>query len=41
MKILNQLIFGVLIYFGRENRVLSQKNKIEFWLKGFKIIIKW
>ena len=42
MKILNRLIFGVLIYFGQENKLefLGRKNKIEFWLKDFKIIIK-
>ena len=33
MKILNRLIFGVLTYFGRENKILEflgRKNKIEF-----------
>ena len=37
MKILNRLIFGVLICSGRENRVLKRKDEKKFILfKGLK-----
>ena len=36
MKILNRLIFGVLICSGRENEILARKIKLNLLLKGFK-----